>query len=451
MSFNTNFDFINVRNLKRTTLKHSFINTYATHALINYSNNKYEECLEDSYKAFLDYHKDNGPSVTVNDYVKLIKITINSFIETNNIEQANKIYNKAEKFYKNELVYEKGLILYHEKNYPQAIKTLLTLDLEPNKTNTQAVYLLGVCYQENGEYIESIKYLDRLLPDKDGDRVSMAFNKDLLKKSYTRRAQARILPNVDSSHIREDELKSAVSDLNNAIRIDAMFAKAYYWRAQANKLLKNFNEAFNDIKSVKETSNEQDLINDANSLNFEINKVVDEDTQQKSNELKQQQDVSKHFSDLKNEHKEIKNKYLKWIVGIAILLFAFFIIPFFNICFSKYDVIFSYSHYNIHILEHYLLFSPLIFIEIILYRIYINHSKLEEHYEHKEAVANSLTKVSKNYFGGYDVNKVDDKEKFREFGLKVYEELYQPIKKEKSNDKELVKVVRDLVNKIDPK
>ncbi|MBK2295738.1 tetratricopeptide repeat protein [Francisella philomiragia] len=429
-----------VKDLAKKT-KNTVVNKHLLSSSILFNEKKYEDCIKEIDNAFKKYH-DEIDGVKINDksYIDLIRRKIYCYLELGDIPNANFVYEDAKQFYEQDLAYEKGLILYHEKNYPEAIQILLTLDLEPNRTNTKAVYLLGVCYKENGEYTESIKYLNRLLPDKDGDRVSIALNNDLLKKSYTCRAQARIVPILASSEIREDELSSAISDLNNAIRIDAMFSKAYYWRAQANKLLKNFNEAFNDIKSVKETSNEQELIDSANNLNFEINKIVNENTQRKSDELKQQQDVSKYFKNLRRKHEMIK-----WFFFYILFLIPIFIMYY---LFKNNNTIETWTYI------HYLSITPLIFLEILLYRTYLRHDNLAEHYEHREIVANSLTKISDNYFGSYhekDIECKETKKEFRNFGLKVYEELYKPIKKEKSNDKELVKVVRDLVNKIDPK
>lgn len=199
-----------------------------------------------------------------------------------------------------------------------------------------------------------------------------------------------------------------------------------------------------DIKDLEKISDlEKQISSQLNKLKISTIKNNNNKQRLKSlaNETKiiiEQNEISKHYKKLKTKHEITKYLFL------FITLFVPFIV-----------ILYLFSHENIQenlSASYYISLSPLLFIEIILYKTYLYHNNLAEHYEHRESVAISIVKVSETYFGGYKtLNKLEDRDRFRDFGLKIYEELYKPIKKEKANDKELIKVIRDLIRKIDTK
>lgn len=87
-----------------------------------------------------------------------------------------------------------------------------------------------------------------------------------------------------------------------------------------------------------------------------------------------------------------------------------------------YSQTFLLHVHKLTIWQHYIMLVPLLFIEYLLYTIYLRNMKLANFYHHKSTVGKSLEKLKLHYF---DVGQIEDKKEFRKFLLEQYQELYQ--------------------------
>lgn len=230
--------------------------------------------------------------------------------------------------------------------------------------------------------------------------------------------------------------EEAIKDFDESIRLNPNDATAYNNRGLAKNNLKRYEEAIKDYNEAVrlEPNNALYLQNKFVTEQLIRDRARDEENQKFRDNLEEQYEKRKQeleeqyrtigrlkitdgFLKNVNEFKAAKDRFLKWTLGVALTIFILIIIVVFV------DIA---SVKNLKLYERYLLLSPILFVEFILYSGYVRNRNLETFYKHNLTVGNSLFEIRSEFFKGSDGN-ISDNElgEYRKFGLIQYEKLYE--------------------------
>lgn len=307
-------------------------------------------------------------------------------------------------------------INYMQQNQYQEAVELCDKYLEENPTDSLAYLCRGAAKDDLKRYEDAIKDYDetiRLNPD-----YAIAYNNRGFAKN------------------RLERYEEAIKDFDEAIRLDPNNTTAYNNRGFAKNELKRYEEAIKDYDEAirlepnnalflqnKFATEQQirDIKRDEENQKFRDN--LEEQYKKREQELEEQYKtkdrlkITDGFLKNVNEFKLAKNIFFWCTILIAIIIFALIIIVVFV------DIA---SVKNLKLYERYLLLSPILFVEFILYSGYIRNRNLETFYKHNLTVGNSLFEIRSEFFTGSDGN-ISDNElgEYRKFGLIQYEKLYE--------------------------
>lgn len=339
---------------------------------------------------------------------------------------------------------------YRRQNQYQEAVELCDQYIEENPADSLAYLYRGTAKNDLKLYEEAIKDYDESIRLDSNDAIAYN-NRGLAKNNLKRYEEAikdydeaiRLDPNnaiaYNNRGLAKNELKlheEALKDFDEAIRLNPEYATTYYNRGATKYDLKRYVEAMKDLDEAirLEPNNalylqnkfitEQQIRDIArDEENKEFRNGLEEQYKKRKQELEEQYKtkdrlkITDGFLNNVNEFKAAKNIFFWCTILIAIIIFALIIIVVFV------DIS---SVKNLKLYERYLLLSPILFVEFILYSGYIRNRNLETFYKHNLTVGNSLFEIRSEFFKGSDGNISNDElGEYRKFGLIQYEKLYE--------------------------